>query len=157
MDLIYLFFEANIINFCTISIGINSYCLSDLQTVIYFPVNSRNSYLRQLVLDVQKRCEHNLILNYFITCLLNDICTAQSEQVFFQAFQEDGFLLTVAVGISFQTLQNGYAFENLCLEVDFFNVMMYDLHGSWDGMTGHHTSFYDHPAMGDIAYSVVIT
>ena len=60
------------------------------------------------------------------------------------------------MGVGLDTLQNGYDFENLCPEVNFFNVMMYDLHGSWDNMTGHHTSFYDHPALGDIAYSVVI-
>ena len=75
----------------------------------------------------------------------------------FQEFDNNNqeWLLTSAFGVELKTVEPAYDFEMLCPQLDFLNLMMYDLHGSWDDMTGHHTSFVDHPNLGNIAFSLV--
>ena len=72
-----------------------------------------------------------------------------------QEFDLHGWILTAAIGVGPEVLEAAYDFSVMCQELDFINLMMYDLHGSWDGVTGHHTSMYPHPALGSKAYSVV--
>ncbi|KAA0187160.1 hypothetical protein HAZT_HAZT007367, partial [Hyalella azteca] len=70
------------------------------------------------------------------------------------AFHSRGLLLTSAIGIGSDILKNGYDFESLCRDLDMMNLMSYDLYGSWDSFTGHHSSLHAHPNLGDSGYGL---
>jgi len=60
-----------------------------------------------------------------------------------RAFDEDAqssgksrLLLSEAIGIGKTTVDNGYDMAGLSPVVDFFNVMTYDFHGTWESFTG---------------------
>ena len=53
------------------------------------------------------------------------------------------------------TIDAGYEVSKLAKILDFINLMTYDLHGSWDKVTGHHTALVGPP--GDkltVSYAV---
>ncbi|GLV40355.1 Chitinase 7 [Carabus blaptoides fortunei] len=54
-----------------------------------------------------------------------------------QALKSQGLLLTAAVGATEQAATTYYQVPELSKYLDFINVMTYDIHGPWDGMTGH--------------------
>lgn len=58
------------------------------------------------------------------------------------AFQADGLLLTAAVAAGKGNIDNGYEVAKICQDLDFINVMTYDLHGTWESFTGHHAAMY---------------
>ena len=49
-------------------------------------------------------------------------------------------LLTAAVAAGHNTIRKAYEVNKLGEYLDILNLMSYDLHGSWEGKTGHHTS-----------------
>lgn len=49
-------------------------------------------------------------------------------------------LLTAAVAVSRSTINRGYELEKLGQHLDMLHLMSYDLAGSWQRKTGHHTS-----------------
>ena len=49
-------------------------------------------------------------------------------------------LLTAAVAAGESTINSAYEIKPLGLYLDLLHLMTYDLHGSWEGKTGHHTS-----------------
>jgi len=57
--------------------------------------------------------------------------------------QQPRLMLTAAVAAGKPTIDAGYEIAKIGKILDILNLMAYDLHGTWDGMTGHHT------AMGD--------
>jgi len=62
------------------------------------------------------------------------------------------YLLTMAMGIGKETMEVAYDFPRLEKVVDFFNLMTYDLHGSWDDFAGHQAAMYKDPSeKGDAA------
>ncbi|XP_021358847.1 probable chitinase 10 [Mizuhopecten yessoensis] len=52
------------------------------------------------------------------------------------------FLLTAAVPIGKPVVQAGYEIEKISNDLDFINLMTYDLHGSWDHTLGHNSPLY---------------
>lgn len=71
-----------------------------------------------------------------------------------QAFNEYDLILTAAVSPNEDYLNNAYNFTTLCRDLDIINLMMYDLYGYWDNITGHHTSLFTDPKLGEIANSL---
>lgn len=64
-------------------------------------------------------------------------------------------LLTAAVAAGVGTIDKAYEVSKLAGILDFINLMAYDLHGSWDPTTGHHTALEGSP--GDtltVSYAV---
>ena len=64
-------------------------------------------------------------------------------------------LLTAAVAAGVGTIDKAYEVSKLAGILDFINLMAYDLHGSWDPTTGHHTALESLP--GDtltVSYAV---
>ncbi|KYQ51640.1 Acidic mammalian chitinase, partial [Trachymyrmex zeteki] len=57
-------------------------------------------------------------------------------------------LLSVAVGATESLASLSYKIAQVAEQVDFINLMTYDLHGTWDGVTGHHAGLYA-PKTGD--------
>ncbi|XP_046747525.1 acidic mammalian chitinase-like [Diprion similis] len=58
------------------------------------------------------------------------------------AFDEEGLLLSVAVGASQSNVDLSYNASGISNAVDFITLMEYDFHGSWDNLTGHNTPLY---------------
>nr|XP_022907361.1 chitinase-3-like protein 1 [Onthophagus taurus] len=57
-------------------------------------------------------------------------------------FNKYGYLLTAAVAAAAASVDLSYDVPALSKYLDFINVMTYDLHGSWDGVTGHNAPLY---------------
>lgn len=48
-------------------------------------------------------------------------------------------LLTMAVPVNPSKISDGYDLKSLSPNVDWYNLMAYDIHGHWDDVTGSHT------------------
>ncbi|CAG5136776.1 unnamed protein product, partial [Candidula unifasciata] len=55
---------------------------------------------------------------------------------------KERLLLTMAVPGGPRTVESGYDVKSLNKYVDFFNLMSYDLHGSWSPVIGHHSPLF---------------
>ncbi|BFZ22506.1 hypothetical protein BsWGS_25545 [Bradybaena similaris] len=55
---------------------------------------------------------------------------------------KERLLLTMAVPGGPRTVESGYDVKSLNKYVDFFNLMSYDLHGSWSSIIGHHSPLF---------------
>ncbi|XP_041860890.1 acidic mammalian chitinase-like isoform X2 [Melanotaenia boesemani] len=51
-------------------------------------------------------------------------------------------MISAAVSAGKGTIDAGYEIAELAKYVDFINVMTYDFHGSWEGVTGHNSPLY---------------
>jgi chitinase len=60
-------------------------------------------------------------------------------------FDQERWLLTAAVAAVRSYHSSSYEVPNLSRYLDFINVMAYDLHGSWDGVTGQNAPLYASP------------
>ncbi|KAJ8962576.1 hypothetical protein NQ318_000969 [Aromia moschata] len=61
---------------------------------------------------------------------------------FREVFDEYGLLLTAAVAAASSSVDLSYDVPSLSKYLDLINVMTYDLHGSWDGVTGQNAPLY---------------
>lgn len=59
-----------------------------------------------------------------------------------QAFNNYGYLLTIAVGAAQSSASKSYHISELSRQVDFINLMTYDFHGAWDRFTGINAPLY---------------
>ncbi|XP_053383141.1 uncharacterized protein LOC123564551 [Mercenaria mercenaria] len=66
-----------------------------------------------------------------------------------QAFEQESYhtgrprlLLTAAVPAGKSNIDAGYDIPNVARSLDFINIMTYDLHGSWEAMTGHNSPLF---------------
>ncbi|KYN43441.1 putative chitinase 2 [Trachymyrmex septentrionalis] len=63
--------------------------------------------------------------------------------------KKKGKILSIAVGAAESLATLSYdPISQIAANVDFINLMTYDLHGTWDGVTGHHAGLYS-PTSGD--------
>ncbi|XP_071132083.1 probable chitinase 10 isoform X1 [Mytilus edulis] len=65
------------------------------------------------------------------------------------AFEDEGkrigrprLLLTAAVAAGDGTIETAYEIGSISKELDFINLMAYDLHGSWENFLGHNSPLY---------------
>jgi len=58
------------------------------------------------------------------------------------ALHSEGKLLTAALNVDYKKAEVGLDIPALAKEFDYVNLMDYDLHGSWDNFTGHHTPLF---------------
>lgn len=65
-----------------------------------------------------------------------------------EAFEPHGLLLTAAVAAAEFSMSLSYDVPQLSKYLSFINVMAYDLHGTWDGYTGHNAPLY--PSSQDV-------
>ncbi|XP_066934546.1 acidic mammalian chitinase-like [Clytia hemisphaerica] len=61
-------------------------------------------------------------------------------QILKAEYSSRGLLLTAAVAAGPSTVQGAYEILPISKELDFINLMAYDLYGSWGPSTGHHTN-----------------
>ncbi|XP_072379768.1 chitinase-3-like protein 1 [Diabrotica undecimpunctata] len=57
-------------------------------------------------------------------------------------FEANGLLVSAAVAAGASSVALSYDVPQLSQYVDFINVMLYDLHASWDGVLGHNAPLY---------------
>nr|AIU92929.1 chitinase 3 [Macrobrachium nipponense] len=62
-----------------------------------------------------------------------------------EALHPEGMLLTAAVSAGKDTIDPSYDVPGMSEHLDLINIMTYDLHGSWDKYTHHHSILYPHP------------
>lgn len=62
-----------------------------------------------------------------------------------QLFRPKGLVLSAAVSADANKIRDSYNCRDLAENLEFINVMTYDLHGSWEKVTGHHTAMYPNP------------
>lgn len=87
------------------------------------------------------------------TLLCQELLTAFKKES--AASGKPRLLLTAAVAAGKKTIDSAYEISKLAGILDFINLMAYDLHGSWDAVTGHHTALEGPP--GDeltVSYAV---
>ncbi|KAL4622398.1 acidic mammalian chitinase-like [Arapaima gigas] len=92
---------------------------------------------------------------------------AQDKQLFttlvqemMAAFEAEGkktnrprLMLTAAVAAGKSTIDSGYQISQIGQILDYFHVMTYDFHGSWETQTGENSPLYRGPAdQGDYIY-----
>lgn len=58
------------------------------------------------------------------------------------ALHPAGLIVTIAVGATSSRVDNSYDIPGIVPNVDFINLMTYDLHGSWDHTTGINAPLY---------------
>jgi len=63
-------------------------------------------------------------------------------QEFGAALRAEGKLFTAAISPDYKRAGNGYDVPAISKEFDFFNIMDYDYHGSFDNYTGHNAPLY---------------
>nr|XP_022901760.1 acidic mammalian chitinase-like [Onthophagus taurus] len=63
-------------------------------------------------------------------------------------FDNHGYLLSAAVAASSSSVDLSYNVPALSKYLDFINVMAYDLHGSWESVTGQNAPLY--PSSSDV-------
>ena len=56
-----------------------------------------------------------------------------------------GWELSAAVSANAQSLPTSYNVADIAQKLDFINVMTYDMHGSWESVTGHNAPLYGRP------------
>jgi chitinase len=56
------------------------------------------------------------------------------------------YLLTAATSCDADSVTNRFDLTNMCLHIDWFNVMTYDMAGPWDSKTGHNAGLYANPS-----------
>ncbi|KAF5270887.1 hypothetical protein FQR65_LT05404 [Abscondita terminalis] len=61
---------------------------------------------------------------------------------FREAINDTDYLLTIAVGATPYMVDTSYNVTQLSSDVDFINLMTYDLHGAWDQKTGANSPLY---------------
>lgn len=59
-----------------------------------------------------------------------------------QAFNQERLLLTAAVAAGKATIDTAYEVAAVAQNLDWINLMTYDLHGSWETVTGHNSPLY---------------
>ena len=70
-----------------------------------------------------------------------------------EAFQEEKYLLTAAIGAAKGTIDISYDVAAMYKYLDYVNVMCYDYHGKWDKKTGHNAPLAARPdETGDDVY-----
>ena len=72
------------------------------------------------------------------TVLCSELLAAFEEEA--KESGKDRLLLTAAVAAGYTTVEKAYEIAEIAKSLDFINLMAYDLHGSWEKTTGHHTA-----------------
>ncbi|XP_010290274.1 PREDICTED: acidic mammalian chitinase [Phaethon lepturus] len=85
------------------------------------------------------------------TILVKEMLAAFEQEA--EQVNKPRLMLTAAVAAGLSTIQAGYQIPELGKYLDYFHVMTYDFHASWDGSTGENSPLYEGPAdTGDLIY-----
>lgn len=74
------------------------------------------------------------------TALVQELMKAFQKEA--EQTGQDRLLLSAAVSAGKHVIDTGYEIAKISQFLDFINVMSYDLHGSWESVTGHVSPLY---------------
>ncbi|XP_063095859.1 chitotriosidase-1 isoform X2 [Cavia porcellus] len=74
------------------------------------------------------------------TALIQGLANAFQQEA--QTSGKERLLLSAAVPAGRYYVDAGYEVDKLAQDLDFINLMAYDLHGSWEKVTGHNSPLY---------------
>ncbi|XP_076717774.1 acidic mammalian chitinase-like [Callospermophilus lateralis] len=77
---------------------------------------------------------------HLFTVLVQEIREAFEEEA--KKNNKPRLLITAAVAGGISTIESGYEIPQLSQYLDYIHVMTYDLHGPWEGRTGHNSPLY---------------
>lgn len=63
-------------------------------------------------------------------------------KLFRSRFDQAGYILTAAVGVTTEHISYAYDIPNMSKYLHYINLMAYDMHGTWDGVTGQNAPLY---------------
>ncbi|KAM8795732.1 acidic mammalian chitinase-like [Eudromia elegans] len=78
------------------------------------------------------------------TVLVKELLEAFEQEA--EQVNKPRLLITAAVAAGLSNIQSSYEIAELGKYLDYFHVMTYDFHGSWDGHTGENSPLYKGPA-----------
>ncbi|XP_066480752.1 acidic mammalian chitinase [Tiliqua scincoides] len=78
------------------------------------------------------------------TVLVKEMRAAFEQEA--QQTNKPRLMVTAAVAGGLSNIQSGYQIPELGQYLDYFHVMTYDFHGSWEGFTGENSPLYKGPA-----------
>ncbi|KFZ63651.1 Acidic mammalian chitinase, partial [Antrostomus carolinensis] len=85
------------------------------------------------------------------TVLIKEMLAAFEQEA--KQVNKPRLLITAAVAAGVSNIQSGYQIAELGKYLDYFHVMTYDFHGSWDGQTGENSPLFKGPSdTGDNIY-----
>ncbi|NWR57322.1 CHIA chitinase, partial [Bucorvus abyssinicus] len=85
------------------------------------------------------------------TVLIQEMLAAFEQEA--KQVNKPRLLITAAVSAGLSTIEAGYQIAELGKYLDYFHVMTYDFHGSWETVTGENSPLYKGPAdTGDYIY-----
>ncbi|NXJ16479.1 CHIA chitinase, partial [Odontophorus gujanensis] len=85
------------------------------------------------------------------TVLVQEMLAAFEQEA--KQVNKPRLMITAAVAAGLSTIQAGYQIAELGKYLDYFHVMTYDFHGSWDTQTGENSPLYQGPSdTGDNIY-----
>uniref|UniRef100_I3M6A4 Chitinase acidic n=1 Tax=Ictidomys tridecemlineatus TaxID=43179 RepID=I3M6A4_ICTTR len=77
---------------------------------------------------------------HLFTVLVQEIREAFEEEA--KKNNKSRLLITAAVADGISTIESGYEISNISQYLDYIHVITYNLHGPWDGRTGHNNPLY---------------
>ncbi|XP_045429854.1 chitotriosidase-1 isoform X2 [Pipistrellus kuhlii] len=77
------------------------------------------------------------------TLLVQELAAAFQREA--AAAGRERLLLSAAVPAGAQAVAAGYEVARIAQSLDFISLMAYDLHGSWEPSTGHHSALFPRP------------
>ncbi|KAH0618849.1 hypothetical protein JD844_018347 [Phrynosoma platyrhinos] len=88
------------------------------------------------------------------TILVKEMLEAFEQEA--QKTNRPRLMVTAAVAAGLSNIESGYQIPELGQYLDYFHVMTYDFHGSWEGFTGENSPLYRGPADtgGNIYFNV---
>jgi len=142
---------------------------ADLRTILSFGGflfgQEKGELMKKMLMDINGENRETFILSvishvrhhHFDGIDFNYYPDAESKDAFAQMIEElrQGFdaearishraplILTVGVNPMVERIEAGFDMEKLSRSVDFFNVMTFDYHGSWDNVTGINMPLFD--------------
>ncbi|XP_042319700.1 acidic mammalian chitinase-like isoform X1 [Sceloporus undulatus] len=78
------------------------------------------------------------------TVLVKEMLEAFEQEA--QKTNQPRLMVTAAVAAGLSNIESGYQIPELGQYLDYFHVMTYDFHGSWEGYTGENSPLYRGPA-----------
>ncbi|NXX96768.1 CHIA chitinase, partial [Centropus bengalensis] len=91
------------------------------------------------------------------TVLIKEMVEAFEQEA--KQVNKPRLLVTAAVAAGLSNIQTGYQIAELGKYLDYFHVMTYDYHGSWDGQTGENSPLFKGPSDtgGNIYFNIDYT
>lgn len=107
---------------------------------------------KQINLNFEKLCyNHNIFCNLVIFYEhWTQVNFALLMQELSAALHAENLILTAAVSAVASTDDAAYDVASISESADYIHLMTYDMHGSWETYTHHHSILYSYPGVSSL-------